>query len=162
MRAESTLASDRCSVSKDEVFQPWLKERGIEDVEAFVPDMAGSARGKVLPADKFGSSTMKIPEAIFGQTISGDYVTNKLNVEDRDMILRPDPSTLRIVPWSTDPAASVFVDCYHSDGTTVDSSPRSVLRNVLGKYEARGWVPVVAPEVEFYLLKPHSDSNAAA
>ena len=160
MRAESTQTSDRCRVIKDEVFQPWLKEREIEDVEAFVPDMAGSARGKVLPADKFGLSTMKIPEAIFGQTISGDYVTNKLNVEDRDMILRPDPSTLRVVPWATDPAASVFVDCYHSDGTPVDSSPRGVLRNVLGKYEAQGWVPVVAPEVEFYLLKPHSDSNA--
>jgi glutamine synthetase len=162
MRAESTQASDRCSVSKDEVFQPWLKEREIEDVEVFVPDMAGSARGKVLTADKIGSSTMKIPEAIFGQTISGDYVTNKLNVEDRDMILRPDPSTLRPVPWATDPAASVFVDCYHSDGTPVDSSPRGVLRNVLGKYEAQGWVPVVAPEVEFYLLKPHLDSNAEA
>ena len=156
------IAIDRCSVSKDDVFQSWLREREIEDVEAFVPDMAGSARGKVLPADKFGSSTMKIPEAIFGQTISGDYVANKLNIEDRDMILRPDPSTLRLVPWSTDPAASVFVDCYHSDGTPVESSPRGVLRSVLGKYEARGWVPVVAPEVEFYLLKPHSDSNEEA
>jgi glutamine synthetase len=41
-------------VSKDKVFQPWLKKKGIEDVEAFVPDMAGSARGKVVPADKFG------------------------------------------------------------------------------------------------------------
>jgi glutamine synthetase len=43
---------DRCNVSTDEVFQLWLKERQIEDVEAFVPDMAGSARGKVVPADK--------------------------------------------------------------------------------------------------------------
>jgi glutamine synthetase len=162
MRAESTQANDRCRVTKDDVFQPWLKERGIEDVEAFVPDMAGSARGKVLPADKFGSSAMKIPEAIFGQTISGDYVRNKQNVEDRDMILRPDPSTLRPVPWASDPTASVFADCYHSDGASVDTSPRTVLRNVLGQYEARGWVPVVAPEVEFYLLKPHSDSNAEA
>lgn len=147
---------------KDEVFQPWLKERKIEDVEAFVPDMAGSARGKVLPADKFGSSTMKMPEAIFGQTISGDYVSNEQNVEDRDMILRPDSSTLRPVPWASDPAASVFVDCYRSDGSPVDTSPRSVLRTVLAKYEANGWIPVVAPEVEFYLLKPHLDSNAEA
>jgi hypothetical protein len=48
-------AGDRCSVSKDEVFQLWLKKREIEDVEAFVPDMAGSAGGKVVPADKFGT-----------------------------------------------------------------------------------------------------------
>jgi len=162
MRAESTPASDRCDVSKDEVFEPWLKERGIEDVEAFVPDMAGSARGKVVPADKFGKGRMKMPEAIFAQTISGDYVANRQNVEDRDMLLTPDSSTLRPVPWATDPAASVFLDCYRSDGSPVDTSPRGVLRTVLGKYEARGWVPVVAPEVEFYLLSAHSDPNAEA
>jgi glutamine synthetase len=84
-------------VSQDDVFQSWLTERGIEDVEAFVPDMAGSARGKVVPADKFGSGRMKMPEAIFGQTISGSYVDNEQNVEDRDMLLTPDPSTLRPV-----------------------------------------------------------------
>ena len=162
MRAESTQASDRCSVSKDDIFQVWLKERKIEDVEAFVPDMAGSARGKVLPADKFGSGSMKMPEAIFAQTISGDYVVNKQNVEDRDMLLVPDSSTLRPVPWASDPAASVFLDCFHSDGSTVEASPRSVLRSVLAKYEARGWEPVVAPEVEFYLLTTHSDPNAEA
>jgi len=149
-------------VSKDEIFQPWLQERKIEDVEAFVPDMAGTARGKVVPADKFGSGVMKMPEAIFGQTVSGDYVTNEQNVEDRDMVLRPDSSTLRPVPWASDPTASVFLDCYRSDGTPVETSPRGVLRNVLGKFESQGWVPVVAPEVEFYLLSPHSDPIAEA
>ena len=109
-------ASDRCNVTENDVFQAWLTERGIEDVEAFVPDMAGSARGKVVPADKFGSGRMKMPEAIFAQTISGDYVTNEKNVEDRDMLLTPDPQTLRPVPWVEDPAASVFVDCHRSDG----------------------------------------------
>lgn len=159
MRAGGARVSERCSLSNDEVFQPWLRERNIEDVEAFVPDMAGSARGKVFPADKFGSGQMKMPEAIFLQTISGDYVDDKTNVEDRDMWLVPDATTLRPVPWAIDPAASVFVDCYHRDGSPVTKSPRAVLRNVLAKFEARGWLPVVAPEVEFYLLRPHSDPN---
>ncbi len=161
-RAECARAGDRCNVSSNEVFQQWLKERKIEDVEAFVPDMAGSARGKVVPADKFGAGEMKMPEAIFSQTISGDYIADATNVEDRDMLLVPDPTTLRPVPWAADPAASVFVDCYHRDGSAVAQSPRSVLRNVLAKYEARGWIPVVAPEVEFYLLSPHSDPKEEA
>ena len=146
-------------MSQDDVIQAWLNERGIEDVEAFVPDMAGSARGKVVPADKFGAGRMKMPEAVFAQTVSGQYVDNDRNVEDRDMLLTPDPKTLRPVPWVADSAASVFVDCYRSDGSPVDTSPRSVLRSVLGKYESQGWVPVVAPEVEFYLINPHSDPN---
>ena len=87
-------------MTKKDVFQAWLQERSIEDVEAFVPDMAGSARGKVLPADKFGSGEMKMPEAIFGQTVSGAYITDPNNVEDRDMVLVPDPTTLRTVPWA--------------------------------------------------------------
>jgi glutamine synthetase len=149
-------------VSKNEVFQAWFEERNIEDVEAFVPDMAGSARGKVMPAGKFGHGDMKMPESVFAQTVSGDYVRDPDNVEDRDMLLVPDPHTLRPVPWAADPAASVFLDCYHRDGSLVVKSPRAVLRNVLAKYEARGWVPVVAPEVEFYLLSPHSDPNVEA
>jgi glutamine synthetase len=157
MPAENAPAEDGCNVEKDEVFQPWLKQRSIEDVEAFVPDMAGSARGKVVPADKFGSGQMKMPEAIFSQTVSGDYIEDPSNVEDRDMLLVPDPNTLRPVPWATDPAASVFLDCYRRDMTQVPTSPRGVLRKVLEKYEEQGWTPVVAPEVEFYLLSPHSD-----
>ena len=155
--AGNAPAEDGCNVDNDEVFQPWLKQRGIEDVEAFVPDMAGSARGKVVPADKFGSGQMKMPEAIFSQTVSGDYTEDPRNVEDRDMLLVPDPHTLRPVPWATDPAASVFLDCYRRDMTQVPTSPRGVLRGVLAKYEERGWRPVVAPEVEFYLLSPQSD-----
>ncbi len=149
-------------MSEQDVFQDWLTKRGIDDVEAFVPDMAGAARGKVVPAPKFGLAQMKMPEAVFAQTISGTYVIDRDNVADRDMVLVPDPNTLRPVPWAADPAASVFLDCYHRDGTPVAKSPRAVLRNVLAKYEARGWVPVVAPEVEFYLLSPHSDPNEEA
>ena len=54
-RAGNAPVNEGCNVSKDEVFQPWFNQRGIEDVEAFVPDMAGSARGKVIPALKFGT-----------------------------------------------------------------------------------------------------------
>ena len=162
MRARSAPPNDRCNVSKNDVFQSWFNQRAIEDVEAFVPDMAGSARGKVMPAPKFGQGQMKMPESVFAQTISGDYVRDPDNVEDKDMVLVPDPNTLRPVPWAADPAASVFLDCYHRDGSQVAKSPRAVLRNVLAKYESKGWVPVVAPEVEFYLLSPHSDPNEEA
>jgi glutamine synthetase len=162
MRAVSAQNDDRWNVNSDDIFQSWFLENGTEDVEAFVPDMAGSARGKVMPAPKFGQGAMKMPESVFAQTVSGDYVADPDNVEDRDMILVPDPHTLRPVPWAADPAASVFLDCYHRDGSSVAKAPRAVLRNVLAKYEARGWVPVVAPEVEFYLLSPHSDPNEEA
>jgi len=147
-------------VTNTELFQKWFRQHDTEDVEAFVPDMAGAARGKLLPANKFGSGEMKMPEGIFAQTVSGNYVVNKNNVEDRDMLLIPDPATLRPVPWASDPAASVFLDCKRKDGRPVDTSPRQVLQNIINLYAEDGWTPVVAPEVEFYLLNPHSDPNA--
>jgi len=146
-------------VSNAAEIQRWLTEHEIEDVEAFVPDMAGIARGKLIPADKFGSGELKLPEGIFAQTISGDYVGNKDNVEDRDMLLTPDVATLRMVPWAVDPAASVSLDCFKKDGTPVGTSPRRVLQKVLELYDAKGWTPVVAPEVEFYLINAHSDAH---
>ncbi|MBT5218758.1 MAG: glutamine synthetase [Woeseia sp.] len=159
MRAESMLAGNGCDVSDEERIQSWLKDNAIKDVEAFVPDMAGVARGKVVSADGFGSGELKLPEGIFAQTVSGNYAVNKENVEDRDMLLQPDASTLRPVPWASDPAACVILDCTRKDGTPVETAPRQVLRSVLELYEAKGWTPVVAPEVEFYLINPHSDAN---
>lgn len=146
-------------MSEKDTIREYLEKHGIEDVEAFVPDMAGAARGKVLPAAKFGTGELKLPEGIFAQTVSGDYAVNKQNVEDRDMLLKPDPATIRPVPWASDPSASIFLDCTHRDGTPVDTSPREVLRKVLNLYAEKGWNPVVAPEVEFYLINPHSDAN---
>ena len=162
MRAGRAPPNDRCSVSETKLFETWFADNNTEDVEAIVPDMAGAARGKVVPAAKFGDGRMKMPEGVFAQTISGDYVDNPDNVEDKDMWLVADPQTLRPVPWAAEPAAAVFMDCYERDGSPVATSPRGVLRKVLAKYEARGWVPIVAPEVEFYLLSPHSDPNEEA
>jgi len=159
MHAVSVQPNDRCNVSDRSEIKKWLDERAIEDVEAFVPDMAGVARGKLIPAAKFGSGEQKLPESIFAQTISGDYVANKDNIEDRDMFVEPDASTLRIVPWAVDPAASVFLDCFRKDGSPIGAAPRNVLKRVLALYATKGWTPVVAPEVEFYIINPHSDAN---
>lgn len=144
-------------MSDDDVIQSWIKDNNIEDIEAFVPDMAGAARGKMIPASKFGSGELKLPIGIFAQTISGEYVTDNSNVEDRDMLLIPEPATLRPVPWLADGSASVFLDCVRKDGQPVGTSPRQVLKNVLALFDAKGWTPVVAPEVEFYLISSHID-----
>jgi glutamine synthetase len=53
----------------------------------------------------------------------------------------------------------VIHDCQNFDGSPVELAPRAVLRRVLRAVRERGWQPVVAPEMEFYLvarnLNPH-------
>ena len=60
-------------MSDEKEIRDWLRQNRIEDVEAFVPDMAGVARGKLLPADKFGAGELKMPEGIFAQTITVSF-----------------------------------------------------------------------------------------
>ncbi len=137
------------------VIDNWLKERRITEVECLVPDMAGTPRGKILPAQKFvREGGLRLPESLFMQTVTGDYPDNMGTVHpaENDMVLVPDTDTIRLVPWATDATAQVIHDCEHHDGSPVAISPRHVLRKVLALYEAEGWTPVVAPELEFFLV----------
>src|SRR5262249_43202588 len=104
---------------------------------------------------------LRIPESIFVQTISGDYPADEevTNPANSDVYLKPDAATLRLVPWYDEPTAQVIADCVYADGKPVDISPRGVLRGVLRLYEQRGWAPVVAPELEFYLVKINTDPD---
>jgi glutamine synthetase len=148
----------------EEEIGDWLKEHRVGEVECFVADMAGIARGKILPTNKFLSGlrngTLRLPESIFGQMVTGaDAETEKLTYQAPDMILAPDPATLRIVPWYKDPTAQVICDCMHQNGEPVTVSPRHVLKRVVQLYEDRSWRPIVAPELEFFLAAKNIDPD---
>lgn len=144
----------------DEV-QEWLKKHEIEEVEGLVPDMAGVARGKFVPAHRFSKHEgMRLPEAVFLQTVTGEYgIPSDINPSDPDMFMTPDVTTLRPVPWAAEPTASAIMDCFRADGSPVPIAPRHVLQRVMEMYTAKGWRAVVAPEVEFYLVKPNLDPD---
>jgi glutamine synthetase len=141
----------------------FFRERGISEVEAIIPDMAGIARGKIMPAQKFAADEgMKLPESIFLQTVTGDYPADTsaaMSPAEIDIVLKPDTKTVREVPWAAEPTAQVIHDCFYSDGRRVTMAPRHVLRHVLELYAQRGWEPVVAPELEFYLIEPNIDAD---
>jgi glutamine synthetase len=141
----------------------FFRERGISEVEAIIPDMAGVARGKIMPAQKFTADEgMKLPESIFLQTVTGDYppdTSSAMSPAEIDIVLKADAKTVREVPWAAEPTAQVIHDCFYSDGRRVTMAPRHVLRHVLELYAQRGWEPVVAPELEFYLIEPNLDAD---
>jgi len=141
--------------------EKWLVEHRIDEVEAIVPDFAGVARGKFFPASKFLKHNLRIPESIFIQGITGDYgeVDDDRFEVDRDLLLMPDFNTMRKVPWATEPTASVIVDCYRQGMEPLAHAPRHVLKRILQLYAERGWKPIIAPEVEFYLVQQNKDPD---
>lgn len=146
----------------------WLQIRAIDEVECLVPDMSGIARGKILPRTKFVQGHtdrgLRLPETIFTQTVTGDFVWESEAVSEvnPDIYLKPDPATIRTVPWYTDqssPVAQVICDCLYLNDKPVEFAPRQVLRRVLGAYDRMGLKPVVAPELEFYFVKKNLDPD---
>lgn len=145
--------------------EQWLNERRVTEIECLVPDLTGVARGKILPREKFTEDRgMRLPEGVVAMGVTGEFPQegpyyNVISRTDSDMQLRPDPATARIVPWAVDPTAQVIHDCYDRSGQIVAHAPRSVLRKVCELYASTGWEPVVAPELEFYLVARNTDPD---
>ena len=145
--------------------EQWLNQHRVTEIECLVPDLTGVARGKILPREKFTEDRgMRLPEAVVAMGVTGEFPEEGpyyevISPNDMDMHLRPDPSTVRIVPWAVDPTAQVIHDCYDKNGQLVPFAPRSVLRRVCELYAAEQWKPVVAPELEFYLVARNTDPD---
>ena len=145
-----------------QAFMDYLGARRLEEVECIIPDLAGMSRGKAMPSHKFNpDQTFFLPISLFYQTISGEWVDMEIRNQwlESDIVLRPDMSTASAVPWTDDPTLQVINDLETRDGEPLGLAPRNVLKRVLSFYKEKGWQPVVAPELEFYLTKPNVDPN---
>jgi glutamine synthetase len=138
-----------------------LRAWGVRDVECVFPDVTGHPRGKLMPVAAFAAGAeLRMAEAVTTQCVTGEYPEHELFPDqDPDIRMVPDYATLRRVPWTAKPRAMAIHDCVGLDGSACDFAPRTVLRRVLERYTARGWTPVVAPEIEFYLVAPNTDPS---
>ncbi len=73
------------------------------------------------------------------------------------MILKPDYSTAAAAPWTADKTVQVIHDAYDQKNRPIPMAPRNVLKRVVELYRKKGWEPVVAPEMEFYLVARNID-----
>lgn len=143
----------------------WLARHNIDEIEALVPDLTGSAKGKIIPCAKYQADAgLRMPVSLFGQTVDGDYVEplyeeGLMTEADSDIFLLPDADSVRLMPFTPEPSATLIHDCFYADGSQVPFAPRQVLQHVLSHYEAAGLTPQIAPEMEFYLVKPNPDAD---
>ncbi len=136
-----------------------FRATGVRDVECLFADVTGYPRGKLMPAASFaGGGELRICQAIPMQCVTGEYSYDKVFPDsDPDVRLVPDLATLRLAPWASVPRYLAVHDCVELDGSLCEFAPRSVLKNVVARYQALGLTPVVAPEIEFYLTAAMTD-----
>jgi glutamine synthetase len=138
----------------------YLDANRLDEVECMISDLPGIARGKAVPAGKWEKQTQfHLPESIFFQTLTGGWgeAAGDAGFTEPDMILIPDYSTATAAPWTADGTLQVIHDAFGTNGEPIQFSPRNVLKRVVALYEAEGWTPVVAPEMEFFLVAPNTD-----
>ncbi|MGB5247938.1 MAG: glutamine synthetase family protein [Woeseia sp.] len=152
-------------IKNNDALKAWIKEHNVDEIEALVPDMTGNARGKIIPAYRFfNGEGVRLPEAILIQTVTGDWPDDDIydaaiHPADRDLFLKADLDTTRLVPWANEPTAQIIHDCVNADGTPHLLASRNVLRRILDLYAEIGLQPIVAPEVEFYLVEKNPDAD---
>jgi len=139
----------------------YLKGRRLDEVECIIADLSGIARGKAMPAAKFAKQKhFYLPNSIFQQTITGEWADDGVSdFLEPDMVLEPDFGTACAAPWTADWTMQVIHDMFDQQGAPMPVAPRNVLKRVIGLYEARGWQPVIAPEMEFYLVARNTDPS---
>lgn len=132
----------------------------IEVLEAFVIDVNGVPRGKWIPRERaidVLTKGMAMPRSVYALDVWGRDVNAAGLAEgtgDPDGICFPVPGTLSRVTWLSRPTAQVLLQMHTQEGESFYADPRQVLSHVLDRFKAAKLTPVVATELEFYLIDP--------
>ena len=83
-------------------------------------------------------------------TVDGDAISSR-ETRYGDMVMTPDFSTLRLLPWLPG-TAMVMADLSWTDGKPVTQAPRSILNKQIARLADKGLVPYVGTELEFMVF----------
>jgi len=131
----------------------------IDAVQVFLTDPSGVARGKILRVhelDRLFEHGRPVAGSILGLDVTGEdvHATGLVwDSGDADMLCRPVAGTLLPSPWLGASSAQLMLSMYQLDGAPAAADPRHVLAAAAARLVARGLTPVLACELEFYLLR---------
>ncbi|MEM8499238.1 MAG: glutamine synthetase family protein [Pseudomonadota bacterium] len=129
-----------------------------ESLELLISDINGVPRGKTIDSTAIdGGELQHFPKAILLQTINGSYcdAMETLNAKDDDLLLKPDWSTYRSTPWKKQTGQLICETINKDTGRPISFDSRNVLKQLVQQFGERDMFPIVAPELEFYLLEPN-------
>ena len=141
------------------------KHPEIQFFEIVFTNMAGVPRGKRLRRHEIEAVYAQgrfLPGSILVNDITGqDVEATGLVWEDgdADRVARPIADRITPAPWLGADVAQVPLTMYELDGKPHDLDPRHVLKRVIDRYTADGLVPVVACELEYYLVDARRTPN---
>ncbi|MCU1729866.1 glutamine synthetase family protein [Pseudomonas sp. 7P_10.2_Bac1] len=138
----------------------------VRSIELFLIDANGVPRGKLLHRDELLAiydNGRPLPSSILALTIQGEDVESTglvWEVADADCWTYPVPGSLTVQTWRATPTGQLQVSMHPTQGLpAAPADPRHVLANTIDRLKAEGFHPVMAVELEFYLLDRERDAN---
>ncbi|MFW2542137.1 glutamine synthetase family protein [Primorskyibacter sp. 2E107] len=137
----------------------WLRKNpSVRTIRVAACDLNGVPRGKRIPArfaDKAVEGGTRFPMSALNLDIWGEDIDDSPLVfesGDRDGVLWPTERGFVPMPWLDSPSALLPIWMFHEDGRPFDGDPRHALARTVERFTARGLKPVVAVELEFFLI----------
>lgn len=143
-------------MTKDQVLEQARNER-LKFMRLQFTDIQGMIKSVEVPADQF-------EKALKGQLLfDGSSIEGFVRMEESDKLLKPDPDTFRIYPWSRngDRIGRMICDVYNPDDTPFEGCPRLTLRRMIERAAEMGFTLQAGPEIEFFLFlqRPNGDAT---
>ena len=142
----------------------WIsKNPEIEAVFAAACDLNGTLRGKRVPVDQLVevvAGKMRLPLALPGVDVWGDYIRNSemvLESGDADGICEVTGRGILPITWSSTPSAMIPLWLSQENGAPHLGDPRRSLAEIVKRFADKRLTPVVATELEFYLVDTEGD-----
>ena len=137
----------------------WLRAHPeVRTIRVAASDLNGQPRGKRIPtrfADRVVKDGTRFPLSALNLDIWGEDIDDSPLVfesGDADGVLRPTERGFMPMPWLSAPTGLLPIWMFHEDGRPFDGDPRHALARVVERFKARGLTPVVAVELEFFLI----------
>ncbi|HYA68650.1 MAG TPA: glutamine synthetase family protein [Acidimicrobiales bacterium] len=137
-----------------------VRAGAIDTVVVAITDMQGRLQGKRCDARFFLDHVLAgategcnylLAVDVEMTTVDG-YAMSSWERGYGDFVMRPDPATLRRVPWHPG-TALCHADVEWEDASPVTASPRQVLRRQVARLAERGWTGCAGTELEFIVFR---------
>ena len=138
--------------TKEDIMQI-VEEEDVEFIRLQFTDMFGNLKNVAI-------TSSQLEKALDNKCMfDGSSIEGFVRIEESDMYLYPDFSTLQIFPWRPQQGkvARLICDVYRLNGEPFEGDPRYVLKRAIAEAEKMGYKFEVGPECEFFLF--HTDEN---
>jgi len=125
----------------------------VRFVRLWFTDILGNLKGVSLNVAELENSLRD------GMTFDGASIGAIARNEESDLVLIPDPTTFKVLPWRPSDGAvgKMFCDVFRPDGSPHLGDPRAILKSNLERAYRLGYTFLLSPETEYYYFK---DSNS--